>query len=191
MGSVFATHGPSCPTAHGILAPQPGIEPVFPTLKGSFLTTGLLDSIIVSRVLLPHTPKWCYFPILWRQPWWCKICRCYVPHQSRTIKSCGFIISVFPPWSHECTYVCVHAQSCLTLATPWSIAHQAPLSMEISSQECWSGLPFTSLGDLSNPGIKPASPALAGRFFTAATWEAQSHEWHVLTKPAPSDSFLE
>ena len=49
--------------------------------------------------------------------------------------------------------------SCVQLfATPWSIAHQAPLSVGFSRQEYWSGLPFSSLGDLSNPGIKPSSP---------------------------------
>ena len=53
------------------------------------------------------------------------------------------------------------------------IAHQAPLSMGFSRQEHWSGLPFPSPGGLPDPGIKPGSPALAGRFFTpSATWEA-------------------
>ena len=50
--------------------------------------------------------------------------------------------------------------------TPWTIARQTPLSMEFSRQEHWSGLPFPPPGDLPNPGIKPASPALTGRFFT-------------------------
>ena len=45
-------------------------------------------------------------------------------------------------------------------ATPWTIAHQAPQSMEFSRQEGWSELPFPSPGDLPNPGIEPASPAL-------------------------------
>ena len=44
--------------------------------------------------------------------------------------------------------------------TPWTVAHQAPLSMGFSRQEYWSGLPFLSLGDLPDPGIKPGSPAL-------------------------------
>ena len=52
------------------------------------------------------------------------------------------------------------AQSCLTLVTPWAVAHQAPLSMEFSRQEYWSGLTFPSPGDLPDPGIKPGSPAL-------------------------------
>ena len=44
--------------------------------------------------------------------------------------------------------------------TPWTIAHQAPLSMEISRQEYWSGLPCPPPGDLPDPGIKLMSPAL-------------------------------
>ena len=44
--------------------------------------------------------------------------------------------------------------------TPWTVACQAPLSMEFSRQESWSGLPFPSPEDLSDPGIEPGSPAL-------------------------------
>ena len=44
-------------------------------------------------------------------------------------------------------------------ATPWTVAHQAPPSMGFSRQECWSGLPFPSPGDLPHPGIEPGSPA--------------------------------
>ena len=50
--------------------------------------------------------------------------------------------------------------SCPTLVTPWTTALQAPPSMGFSRQEYWSGLPFPSPGDLSNPGIKPVSHAL-------------------------------
>ena len=44
--------------------------------------------------------------------------------------------------------------------TPWTVAHQAPPSMEFSRQEYWSGLPFPSSGYLPNPGIEPGSPTL-------------------------------
>ena len=62
-------------------------------------------------------------------------------------------------------------------ATPWTAAHQAPLSMGFFRQGSWSVLlPLPSPGDLPDPGIEPtsfASPVLAGRvFITAATWEA-------------------
>ena len=69
--------------------------------------------------------------------------------------------------------VCAWVLSCSvmsdSLRPPWTVAHQAPLSMGFSRQECWSGLPFPSPGDLPNPGIEPTSPmslALAGEFFT-------------------------
>ena len=52
------------------------------------------------------------------------------------------------------------AKSCPTLATPWTVACQAPLSMGFSRQECWSGLPFPYPGDLHYPGVEPRSPAL-------------------------------
>ena len=49
-------------------------------------------------------------------------------------------------------------------ATPWTVALQTPLSMGFPRQENCSGLSFPSPGDLPDPGIEPASPALAGRF---------------------------
>ena len=53
-----------------------------------------------------------------------------------------------------------------SLEISWTLAHQDPLSMAFPRQEYWSGLPFPSLGDLSDLGIEFASPALEGRFFT-------------------------
>ena len=53
--------------------------------------------------------------------------------------------------------------------TPQTVAHQAPLSLEFSREEYWSGSPFPSLGDLPDPGIEPRSPALAGGFFTTGS----------------------
>ena len=75
----------------------------------------------------------------------------------------------------------MHACACsVTLfVTPWTVAYQAPLSMEFSRQEHWSGWPVPSQGDLSDPGIEPVSlvcPTMAGEFFTTAPrsyWECQ------------------
>ena len=65
------------------------------------------------------------------------------------------------------TCVCAQFLSCVRLfVTQWTVTCQAPLSMEFSRQECWSGLPFPTPGYLPNPGIEPTSPALSGRFFT-------------------------
>ena len=65
-------------------------------------------------------------------------------------------------------YVFSHSVMFDSSVTPWTIAHQALLSMEVFRQEYWRGLPFPTPGDLPDPGIKPmslASPALAGEFF--------------------------
>ena len=51
--------------------------------------------------------------------------------------------------------------------TPWTVAFQAPPSMEFSRQEYWSGLPFPSPGDLPDPGIKPRSPVLQADALTS------------------------
>ena len=58
-------------------------------------------------------------------------------------------------------WVLIHVR---LFSTPWT--HPAPLCVGIFRQEYWIGLPFPPPGDLPNPGIEPASPALAGRFFT-------------------------
>ena len=87
------------------------------------------------------------------------------------------------PQKQHSTLLTVHVQCCANrfshgqlFVTPWTIAHQAPLSMGFSRQECWSGLPCPSPGDLPGPGIGAKSlmsPALAGGFFTTSTtWEA-------------------
>ena len=66
----------------------------------------------------------------------------------------------------------MRAQLCLALYGLWTVARQAPLSVEPYNQEYWSGLPLPTPRDLPNPGIKPASlVSPASGFFTAhATW---------------------
>ena len=77
--------------------------------------------------------------------------------------STAYIIAVTVVWSLSCVQL---------FEAPWTVAHQAPLSMEFLRQEDWSGLPFPSPGNLPNPGIEPQSPAVqvvsafTGRFFT-------------------------
>ena len=86
-----------------------------------------------------------------------------------------YCLGIFFLIDYEC--VLSHVQLFLT---PWTLAHQAPLSMGFSRQECWSRLPFPSPEDLPDPGIEPASlvsPALASRFCTTSTtWEALCRE---------------
>ena len=63
-----------------------------------------------------------------------------------------------------CVYVSCSVMSD-SFAIPCTIAHQAPLSMEFSKQEYWSGLPLPSPGDLPDPGIEPGFPTLQADFF--------------------------
>ena len=64
--------------------------------------------------------------------------------------------------------VCVLSRSVMSdsFAAPWTIAHQAPLSLEFSRQEYWSGLPFHPPGHLPDPGTESVFLALAGRFLS-------------------------
>ena len=71
---------------------------------------------------------------------------------------------------------CVRSVMSNSLQSPWTVADQAPLSMGLSRQDYWSGLPFPPPGDLPNPGIELAAPAAPawGRWilYHHATWEA-------------------
>ena len=65
-----------------------------------------------------------------------------------------------------------------SFATPWTVAHQVLLSVGSPRQEYWKiGLPFPPSGDISNPGIKPTSPTLAGVFFTTG------HSYRIVFLP--------
>ena len=78
---------------------------------------------------------------------------------------------------HACSPLVIQ---CVRLSvTPRAVARQAPLSMNFLRQEYWSGLPCPPAGNLPNPGIEPvspASPALAGRFFTMCLLGNPIHE---------------
>ena len=99
-------------------------------------------------------------------------------------------------WTAASSYfvcaMCTIAQSGPALATSWTVALQAPPSMGFSRQEYWSGLPFPSPGDLPNPGMDLASPALAGRILYHWTtrealrvkWARQVKKTYSADKPA-------
>ena len=83
-------------------------------------------------------------------------------------------------FSHQSTHLFCRVR---LFATPWTVAYQAPLSMEFPRQEYWSGLPFSILGALPNPGIEPASrasPALAGRSLPPHHLRSLSHHRDLL-----------
>ena len=76
-------------------------------------------------------------------------------------------------------------KSCLTLATPWTVACQAPLSMAFSRQEYWSGLPFPSPGDLPDLRIEPGSFALQA---DSLPTELQGKPFSILAAAAAAKS---
>ena len=69
-------------------------------------------------------------------------------------------------WSMRLLLLFSHSVLCDSFAIPWTVAHQASLSMGYPRQEYWSGLPFPSQGYFLDSRTEPASPALAERFFT-------------------------
>ena len=76
----------------------------------------------------------------------------------------------------------IHVQ---LFATPWTVAHQAALSVGFSRQEFWSGLPCPLPGDLPDPGIDPASltsPALVGGFFTTSKAPERRQRWPLASQ---------
>ena len=99
-----------------------------------------------------------------------------MPYTLSAVPRLGFFNFLARHFIHSFLYR--HPQACIPdqllshvrlFVTPWTMACQAPLSMGLSQQEYWSGLPFPPPRDLPNPGIKllsPVSPVLAGGFFT-------------------------
>ena len=80
---------------------------------------------------------------------------------SRGVGRVTALLPTWQIWTHsEWVSECYLLSSVQFFATPWTVAHQVPLSMELSRQEYWSGLSFPFPRDLPDPGIKPGSPAL-------------------------------
>ena len=67
------------------------------------------------------------------------------------------VLKYIPKYLSEWVKLLSHVQ---LFVIPWTVAYQAPPSMEFSRQKYWSGLTFPSPGDLPNPGIEPSSPSL-------------------------------
>ena len=142
-----ATQAPPSPHRHPRSAPEPSDQPPGATSGLSRMLGGLGISM-VCRFLPPSPVRRCgvHFTHLPEVP---KPC---VPASREPFQG----ISVM-----KSEVVKVKSLSCVRLfATPWTVAYQAPPSMGFSRQDCWSGLPLPSPGDLPNPGIERGSPAL-------------------------------
>ena len=93
------------------------------------------------------------------------------------------ISKIFIFWRHLCSSVLSRVW---LFMTPWTVAHQAPLSTEFSRQKYWSGLPFHSLANLPDPGIEPTcplSPALQVDSLPTELWGKPIYTCSFLTTP--------
>ena len=109
-----------------------------------------------------HVTPWLIHVNVWQKPLqYCKVISLQLIKINEKKKRWGW-------W-----WWCLVTKSRRTLATLWTVAHQIPLSMGFPQARKLEWVPFSSPGNLPNPGIKTMSPALAGRFFTCwATREA-------------------
>ena len=113
------------------------------------------------------------------RPWqtWGVLVRCFGDGPS--IWVCIWCILSWFGWSDGFKgRMCAQSLSCVRLfATPRTVAHQVPLSMEFYRQEYYSKLPFPTPGDLPDPGIKSTSHAVTHRFFTTEPPEKPGEEY--------------
>ena len=137
---------------------QERLTSVFPLWRNNMsLSSHAKGSLWVHTLVTPFYTKEnaCYTDVQWKQ----LVCLNHLILFISDYSICMFHCSYFP----ELTVLTVRACSVVSFATPWTVAHRFPPSMGFSRQEYCGGLPFLSLGDLPNPGIKPwflASPAL-------------------------------
>ena len=135
-------------------------------LQGIFPTQG-------SNLGLPHCRKTPYRLSHQGSPW------CSIARSDLFIVTVVNISLIYRPVLKFFFQVSLRsvAHSCLT---PWTIALQAPLSMEFSGQEYWRGLPFTTPGDLPNPGIEPGSLALQADSLLLNFTVEWSPDWYIM-----------
>ena len=127
------------------------------------------NALVIANTLFQQYKRWLYTWILPDGQYWNQINYILCSQRWRSsIQSAKARPGLDCDWDHELLIAKVKSLSCVRLfTTPWTVAHQAPTSMEFSRQECWSRLPFPFPGDLPDPGIKPRSPALqAEHIFT-------------------------
>ena len=100
------------------------------------------------------------FSHAWEPPW---------PTPSRAVGQSGGAAP--PPSGNGCSSKLHACMLSSVSVTTWTVVHQAPLSLEFSKQEYWSGEPFPSPRDLPDPGIESGSLCIAGRFFSCLSYQ--------------------
>ena len=154
--SIVAWRIPLDSVVHGVAKSQTWLSDFHFHVYIYFLLYFSHVHFLIFYVFLPFSIFFLSYPLFSSTMW-----QIYFEVLSCTYSSCFFIGGGLV------------AKSCLAFATPWIIAHQAPLSMGFSRQEYWGGLPFLSPGDLPNPGTEPGF----------STWQADSLPTELWGKP--------
>ena len=158
-----------CHVAFGILVLDQALSPCPLQRKRGSLITGTPGNSLISDLFFLHQIPYLllkiisYYPnlslIFLLEEYFSFLTIYKVPAEVETFPLPSFLSILSQP-SWEVKSEVKSLSHVWLFATPWMVAYQAPLSMEFSRQEYWSGLPFPSPGDLPNPGIEPGSPAL-------------------------------
>ena len=134
--------------------PKPGIKPTSPALAGRFFTTEPLGKPLIAKYKDSNPGS---FSLFVSQALFLRKVETYCSGLDH------YKVALLHISEGPCASV---AQSFPTLCNPMGCSPPGSSSMGFSRQEYWNGLPFPSPEDLPDPGIKPRSPELAGRFFT-------------------------
>ena len=137
----------------------PGPLPLFSAAFHTFPSIYFLACVIQPLLLILNI----WLPALPQTP-----LKCLPPPRAAEEPSSIFCLFCYPPtFANSLPLVCSVDQLCPTLCEPMDCSQPGSSVHGIFfRQECWNGLPFPPPGDLPNPGIKPVSPALVGKFFT-------------------------
>ena len=152
----------ACKLPFQALRPNSDLSPFWSSWLFCLLKMGEMDfkTILVWFTKQTYNLLSIFYSMFWFVMWeWVIFSRTKRQYKNKLLKKSKRVIS------KESYAMCMLSDVWL-FAAPWTVACQVPESIEFSSQESWSGLPFHTPGNLPDPGIKPTSLALASRFIT-------------------------
>jgi len=170
------------------------IEHHAPSGSGQPLWSPSFSSFSTSSPATQPSPWHC----LWKAPRMASLCFISrpLPITSHPCLLAASLVSPFLLWGHSVARGWWLSRQVVSdsIVTPRTVAHQTLLSLGFPRQEYWSGLPFPPPGDLLNPGIRPACPALAGGLFTTEPpgkpWKRANHTLVFYCSNCSSDMYV-
>ena len=134
------------------------------------LLTNALSILLISQAWKPAVIRGSSFHISYPKSWQILL----LWHQMYADSDCFSLFPLLLSWSKP-KLLCVLVSHVQLFVTPRIVAHHTPMSVEFSRQEYWSGLPFSSPGDLLNSGIEPGSPTLLEDLYCLNHWGSPSY----------------